>query len=459
MLIRNFVFVVLAGLTISAHADSTFQWHDVIGVKELQLQDSFWLNNLEQGNKVLLSANEISAFNQSLIKQNPFVTDPLLVANSLNKKDLIGKLGEISKEPSGKRFYPNGKQLTKEDFKRYQSWLNIESISAQNPVRFGLFVQRASLRTFPTDDRVLNSGMDADLDRFQETGAFPGESAAILHTSKDGQWYLVQTYNYLAWTRVENIAIGNKQQVADYMAHDQNLVVTGAKVLTNFVPNEPRVSQVQLDMGSRLPLMQKKPFSGALYGQNPYASYIVKLPIRTSSGGLEFKPALISKSADVQLGYLAFTKENLIRQAFKFLGERYGWGHDYNGRDCTGFVGEIYKSFGIKMPRNSGDQGSSEYGLNMRFNEQSTKAKKLAAIDNMQVGDLIYIPGHVMMYLGKYDNQPFVIHDVKGLAYVAPSGDFYRGTLNGVSVTPLLPLQLNPSTDYVDRVYNIKQIR
>ena len=77
----------------------------------------------------------------------------------------------------------------------------------------------------------------------------------------------------------------------------------------------------------------------------------------------------------------------------------------------------------------------------------------------MQVGDLIYIPGHVMMYLGEQDGQPYVIHDVKGLGYNKADGSFYSSSLNGVSVTPLLPLRLSQTQSYLDRTYNIKRIR
>jgi len=170
-------------------------------------------------------------------------------------------------------------------------------------------------------------------------------------------------------------------------------------------------------------------------------------------------PAMIGKSKDTNIGYLPFTKQNIIKQGFKFLGERYGWGHDYNGRDCTGFVGEIYKTFGLLMPRNSGQQGKASYGENINFNAESKKQDKMKAISQLEIGDLIYIPGHVVMYLGDDDGQPYIIHDVKGLSYYDEDNKFYQGTLNGVSVTPLLPLHLSKTTSYLDKIYNIKKIR
>ena len=111
------------------------------------------------------------------------------------------------------------------------------------------------------------------------------------------------------------------------------------------------------------------------------------------------------------------------------------------------------------MPRNSGQQGKGEYGTNTRFNATNNAAEKVQSIDNLNIGDLIYISGHVMMFLGNDNGQPYVIHDVKGLGYLKDNGELYRGTLNGVSVTPLLPLHLSAEKSYVDDIYNIKSIR
>src|SRR5690606_33093221 len=102
----------------------------------------------------------------------------------------------------------------------------------------------------------------------------------------------------------------------------------------------------------------------------------VQLPLRDAEGRLSFTSALLPLSADVHQGYLPFTANNIIGQAFKFLGERYGWGHDYNGRDCTGFISEIFRSFGFLMPRNSGQQGNGQYGENTRFNNESSAEDK-----------------------------------------------------------------------------------
>src|SRR5690606_10947262 len=129
------------------------------------------------------------------------------------------------------------------------------------------------------------------------------------------------------------VAIGSKQQVLAYTQQQPFVVITGAKVHTAFNPQLAAVSELQLDMGVRLPLLSAAEAGFNVHGQNPVASHIVQLPLRLADGSLSFTPALLPLSADVQHDYLPFTPYNILAQAFEFLGERYGWGHDYNGRD------------------------------------------------------------------------------------------------------------------------------
>jgi len=314
------------------------------------------------------------------------------------------------------------------------------------------------MRTFPTMDRVISSTASSDLDRFQEHGLFPGEAVAILHESADGEWYFVQSYNYAAWVLKSTVAGGSREEVFAFLNPERYLVVTGSKVHTNYNPVIADISELQLDMGVRLPLLRASDVQHNLYGQNPFSSYVVQLPLREADGSLTIVAALIARNQDVREGYLPYTTANVIRQAFKFLGERYGWGHSYNGRDCTGFVSEVYKSFGLLMPRNSGDQGSSVIGNNDRFADDAGDVDKLAALDRARPGALVYIPGHVAMIIGEDRGEPFIIHDVAGLRYQQDDGSLYRGSLHGVSVPPLLPMRLSEERRYLDRVYNIKTI-
>ena len=211
-------------------------------------------------------------------------------------------------------------------------------------------------------------------------------------------------------------------------------------------------------MGVRVPILTHWPSDKTVNGQHPYASHVIELPLRTEQGALQFTPALLPKTADVSLGYLPLTPANLLQQSFKFLGERYGWGHSYNARDCSGFVSEVYRSFGVQLPRNTRDQGVSAALDRIAFTETDSREKRLEALKKLQVGDLIYIPGHVMMVIGHDAGMPYVIHDTTGITYRNDT-EITRVHLNGVSVTPLTPLLLDESRSVIDHIYSIQRIR
>jgi len=451
----NGVVATVAADTGESNASST----DVIGVSEEQLSPEYWLNRLDNPVEPLMDHAAIAAFNRDLFASDPNMADLSRFPAQLTGAEVRARIESLSKPASAGLYNGDDAVLDDAGYREYTGNLDLENIPDTVTVRFALVVRRAAMRSWPTSDRWYKIGEDTNLDRFQENALFPGDAVAVLHVSKDGEWSFVQSYNYAAWVRNENIAFGERAAVEHYRAAVPFMVITGSKVFTNFNPEVPALSELQLDMGIRLPLAKPAVVGNDLYGQNPYFSHAVLLPVRNPEGGLEIKPALIARSSDVSRGYIPYTRENIIRQAFKFLGERYGWGHSRNARDCTGFVMEVYKTFGFLMPRNTGQQGDGEYGVNTRLTAEMDREEKLRALKQMDTGDLVYVPGHVLMHIGDVGGEPWVIHDVSVFRYIDANGAYYEGTLNGVSVTPLVPLWGSRESPYVEQVYDIKRIR
>ncbi len=433
--------------------------HDVIGMQEQYLEPDFWLQRLEHPERLIRTADEVASFNDRSYAVQDEMVHLAEHPTELSASALHEKIDAISSLPSYPRFYASGQQATEAQLQAYRAATNLAAVQETNPVQFGLVVKRSPMRTFPTLDKLYSDDLDLDIDRFQETGVFPGMPLAILHTSRDGKWYLAQSYHYLAWVQAKDVAIGPRDEVLAFASKEPFAVVTEAKVETSYTPTFAPASEVQLDMSTRLPLLSAAETGHNVHGQNPFASYTVQLPTRDSNGQLALAPALIARHHDVNVGYLPYTEANVISQAFKFLGERYGWGHDFNARDCTGFVLEVYRSMGIDMPRNSSQQGYGSYGDTVVYDETSTNQEKLERLAEAKIGDLIYLPGHVVMYIGDIDGKPYVIHDVHGLSYRDAEDQHYEGTLNGVSVTPLIDLGFGAKDTYLDRIYAIKSVR
>ena len=90
--------------------------------------------------------------------------------------------------------------------------------------------------------------------------------------------------------------------------------------------------------------------------------------------------------------------EDLITDAKHYLGLRYIWG-GFNlnkGVDCVGFVVEMYKKFGIKLPHSHA--GLRKSGI------------EVPSIKEAKAGDIICYNGHVALYMGNGK----IIHATRG---------------------------------------------
>ncbi|WP_426690248.1 SH3 domain-containing protein [Rhodanobacter ginsengiterrae] len=431
----------------------------VLGVGDAQLTPAFWIGLQPQPDLVILDGAAIAAQNAKLLHVDPSMHDLHALPATLERARVAGWITDLSARPDRPLFDVDGQPVTKATLDAIVANRALESIPAQQQTRYGLIVQRAALRTFPTTLRVFSEKGDTDIDRFQETAEFPGTPVVIAHASADGKWLFVVSPRYAAWTEKDNVAEGSAAEVFAYAERTPYRIVTGDSVHTVFTREVPAVSQLQLDMGTRLPLVTDLPPDQPVNGQTPYATHVLELPVRNGDGSLAFRPALLQRNTDTAADYLPLTPANLIRQAFKFLGERYGWGHAYDGRDCSGFVSDVYRSMGVQMPRNTSKQAISPALEHRAFTSKDSREERIKAAHALQVGDLVYIPGHVMMVIGQYRGQPWVIHDVGGMSYRKADGSKAHVKLNAVSVTPLLPMLFNDRQTFVDRMTSIVRMR
>jgi cell wall-associated NlpC family hydrolase len=442
------------GLSTSAIPSS-----GVMGVGDAQLTPAYWIGLQKQPDRVILTRAQIEAENATLLKSDPSMHDLRALPKTLTREQVAGWINKLSERPTRQLYDVDGQSVPAATLDVLIDDLALSGIPAQQVTRYGLVVRRASFRTFPTQLRVFSSKDDTDIDRFQETAEFPGVPVAIAHASRDGHWLFVVSPRYAAWTEKENVAEGSAAQVFGYADKTPYRVITGATERTVFTREVPGVSQLQLDMSTRVPLQTDLPTDQPVNGQTPYAAYTLQLPLRDADGKLQFTPALLQKNTDTASDYLPLTTANIIGQAFKFLGERYGWGHSYDGRDCSGFVSDVYRSMGVQMPRDTSKQSISPALEHRLFTDEDSREARIKAAHELQVGDLVYIPGHVMMVIGQRDGQPYVIHDVGSMSYRKSDGTIARIKLNAVSVTPLLPMLFNDHQTFVDRMTSIVRIR
>lgn len=460
------IILVAAGAVVAISLAATTRFprqqevasYEIVGAGDAHLSPEFWVAKLERPDRVVFDRASIEAQNAALMQSDPSMHDLKTMPTNLDRQRIRDWINELAGEPAEPLYDAAGRTIPAGQLDGIVENRNMDGLAEQPTTRFGLVVRRADLRAFPTRQRVYRSPDSTDIDRFQETALFPGTPVAVVHESRDGNWYFVVSPRYAAWVEKTVIALGPRDEVLEYQDKTPYRIVTGSKVETVFTPEQTALSELELDMGVRVPVAAKWAADAPVNGQHPYNAHVIELPVRTADGNLLLAPALVQRNAATAGDYLPLTQANIIRQGFKFLGERYGWGHSYNGRDCSGFVSEVYRSMGIQMPRNTSDQSVSPGLQKHLFSETDDSDARMAAAHSLEVGDLVYIPGHVMMVIGQLDGEPWVIHDTTGVSYRQAEGETVRIKLNAVSVTPFLPLRFNDEERYVDRMTSIVRV-
>jgi hypothetical protein len=360
-----------------------------------ELEDArFWIAKLADADKLILTPAEIAAFNRTIrAKSSPLVFDLAAYPRALEGRALSYML-RSARVPAGP-VYSGGQPVPASFFADLRGQINLDGLKETNPVRYGFAVARAGIRRFPTARGVFAEPGDDEFDLFQETIVDPAEPLLILHASRDGRWHYVQTRNYRGWLAAGDVAVApGREAWLAYVSRPDFLVVTGKSLRVDTGKgSEPLL----FEMGARLPLA-----AGDSSGRR------VELPARSGDGTVVFRQIDLPEDADVSRGYLPFTRANILRQALKLKDVRYGWGGLYEGVDCSALVMDVYRTFGVILPRNADQQlataGRTE---NLRGLPPAEKNKKIQALGP---GAALFTAYHAVLCLGRDKGRAYVIH-------------------------------------------------
>lgn len=441
---KKYLSLLLAALSVACSTTAPQTTHEATGLPEIgvsgaMLNAQYWIDLNRSNAKQRMDSEQIAQLNQRMIISESVLINLRDIPANLPSDEIQKQITTLWQRPSTLLYDEFGKIIGDALIDQWLAARNLDALPATVTAQYGLAVKRTALRALPTDISVFRSASDHDIDRLQESTLFPGNAVIIWQQSRDRQWYFVQSHNYRAWVKQSDIAIGERETVLNYRERTPFIVVTGKRSQTTFTPELSSASEVALDMGTQLPLSAST--QTVINGQHRFAHHVVDLPVRDDQGLLHIVPALLPINSDVKTSYLPFSNATLLQQSFKFLGERYGWGHRYNGRDCSGFVSDVYRSMGIQLPRNTGEQARNQSVQTRQLSAADSLAQREQWLRQAQVGDLIFIPGHVMMIIGQTESGPYVIHDTTGIGMQDAQQHYQRHHLNGVYVTPLLPLQ------------------
>ena len=322
---------------------------------------------------------------------------------------------------------------TKADIKYYLGWTYLESNqkaveadfdeilkNTQNhapkekdSVIYAVAVKRTNLHTFPSHKAIWDDPADPECNYQYLESVRVNEPVVITSVSNDGKFYLAKNICCSGWIPAEDVALckdKNEWLSAWDFSREKRLVVYGDKVYTQMSVTGKATSELLLTMGTVLELADVTNPNELTDNRAAYQNYAVYIPIRNSDGSYNKKLTLIPESEKVHTGYLPMTEKNIVSVALEALGNTYGWGNWLNSDDCSGYVKNVYKCFGLELARNTSWQSAMPMAkINMEY---MCREERVNVLDAMPVGTVLYFSGHEMMYLGKDNGKYFVVSAV-----------------------------------------------
>ncbi len=283
-----------------------------------------------------------------------------------------------------KNYYYNHKLVNK---KLIIKILNNRNIYTRiKPIK-ALIISRCYGKKLPSNIILYNKINDNYFDRNQLTELNIGLPVYIIHISKDKNWYFIKTYNYYCWINKKYICKVNNQLFYKYL-HPNNFIITTNRLYLN--------SNIFLEMGVKLPLYKRLKYTTKIYLPTKYKNTIKEKIIEINNNF-------------ICINYLKYTNKNIYIQAIKYLNVNYGWGGINNGVDCSSLIVNVYKVFGLYLPRDTSKQ-QEIVGTNIINTTNLNFIEKYKLLTSINRPALIYLRGHVMLFLKYTNKRIYVIH-------------------------------------------------
>ena len=107
---------------------------------------------------------------------------------------------------------------------------------------------------------------------------------------------------------------------------------------------------------------------------------------------------IFMKKKDVHVGYLPYTKHNLLTLCYRMLGQRYGWGSENGHHDCSALMQK--KCTRVWVSDCPELQGGSLWQDTRQRYRSSLFRKNQRYWERCPWGALLYFPGHIGLYMG-----------------------------------------------------------
>lgn len=213
-MIKNFLFLCITLMLLAA----PYGKGEAAGITTYEkfIVPSYWTEHNPDGDKIVLNAAAVEAFNKKVVAASPSVYEMANYPKQVAGKTVAAYVGNYTDLSDD--MYREGK-LVSDNYKNIlRAQTNAAAIPAEVTVRYGVTVRRTNVRNLPTGEGLFYYASDRNFDALQETALDPSEAVAILHTSANGYFYYVQAYNYRGWVSKFDVAETDRSTWLRYAA-------------------------------------------------------------------------------------------------------------------------------------------------------------------------------------------------------------------------------------------------
>lgn len=413
--------------------------------KEMSQAD-FWTKD----NDVLMTFDEIEAQNSlTIATKGTCMYDLKNQTEVVNTVEINKALITSSKADRdyylGWTYLESDKLATESDFADMIANTQNANPKEQDRVLYGVAVKRTHLHTFPTHTAIWDDPQDPECNYQYLTGIRVNEPLVITSVSKDKNFYLAKSVCCSGWVPAKDVAICKDKSEwlsAWDIPEEKSLVVYGDKVYTEMSVTGSETSEAMLTMGTVLELADDVNPNELIDNRSAYQNYVVYMPVRHDDGSYAKKLTLISENERVHQGFLPMTKQGIISVVSEGLGNTYGWGDWLNSSDCSGYIRNVYKCFGLELARNTTWQEAMPMAkVDMKYMCREDRVRVLKALPT---GAVLYFNGHEMMYLGSREDKFYVISAVGSM--MQPENPSVRQRIRSIVINTLDVRRANGNT-------------